>query len=209
MTYLQRADLERECGISRREVERWTKAGIIAPSSTSPGGHGRYTPADVRRVCLAKILRRHRASLPFIRKALPGLAAEQERLVARACGDTTVEDVTVESLMPQEIGSIGGYCLYFVQAWTGGPVAIGLVRELEKRLAQLQVGNAEELRLCAWARACAEIRTEVHERLVAAQLWVSGEWFHAVPGLAELARRLVDRQGGEMRFDLVSRAAPR
>jgi DNA-binding transcriptional MerR regulator len=58
MTALTVGDLERELGVSRRQLQYWRERDIVVPTVMTPGGHGRYTPSDVRRVRLALCFRK-------------------------------------------------------------------------------------------------------------------------------------------------------
>ncbi len=55
---LQTSDVERLTGASIRQLQHWREIGLVTASRMTPGGHGRYTPADVRKVQLALSLRR-------------------------------------------------------------------------------------------------------------------------------------------------------
>lgn len=47
MRLLTSGELARELGVSRSAVLKWTRAGLVTPEVTTPGGHHRY---DVERV---------------------------------------------------------------------------------------------------------------------------------------------------------------
>lgn len=68
-----------------------------------------------------------------------------------------------------------GSCVYFIQV-SSGPIKIGYAsRDVYERLANLQVGNHEEMRLLAVASGTAALERALHKRL--ARHCVRGEWF--------------------------------
>lgn len=65
--------------------------------------------------------------------------------------------------------------IYFVRRGDDGPVKIGSARNVTKRLNDLQVANAEPLRLLAVYTAPARFERELHDYLAADR--IGGEWF--------------------------------
>jgi excisionase family DNA binding protein len=45
---LTTGELARELGVSRSAILKWTRAGLITPGWTSPGGHHRWEVEKVR-----------------------------------------------------------------------------------------------------------------------------------------------------------------
>lgn len=69
--------------------------------------------------------------------------------------------------------------VYFIQAGAGGPIKIGVAKDVRRRIANLQISNAAELTLLrAFVGGEAEERV-LHERF--AEYRIAGEWFHAEP----------------------------
>jgi hypothetical protein len=65
--------------------------------------------------------------------------------------------------------------VYFIQAGVGGPIKIGCSADAASRLATLQVGNPEALRLLATAPGGFAEEATLHARFAAHRL--TGEWF--------------------------------
>lgn len=76
--------------------------------------------------------------------------------------------------------------LYFIQAGEGGPVKIGISETPVRRMANMQVGNHERLRLIAVARVPIDAESDLHARLV--KHHVHGEWFRPAPAVLEIAQ---------------------
>jgi len=71
------------------------------------------------------------------------------------------------------------YC-YFVQAGKRGPVKIGLCGNLKHRIAELQTGNAEELKIvfaikCKSRKMAEAVEWEFHRYFKSRH--IRGEWF--------------------------------
>lgn len=73
--------------------------------------------------------------------------------------------------------------VYFIQAGNG-PVKIGVAAESSKRLAELQTGNAETLRIIATIEGDYAREGKLHARFSDHRL--RGEWFNADPVLSVL-----------------------
>lgn len=74
--------------------------------------------------------------------------------------------------------------VYAVQGVSGGPIKIGWTQDLDRRLGELQTGNAQPLRVIA---ACVGRRVdeqELHVRF--AHLRLCGEWFKDDPELRKV-----------------------
>jgi hypothetical protein len=74
--------------------------------------------------------------------------------------------------------------LYFIQAGEGGPIKIGYSADPQERLAMLQVGNHEELRLLAainYSTGSLGNKTAAHQESVFHRVFnvarIRGEWF--------------------------------
>jgi DNA-binding Xre family transcriptional regulator len=66
--------------------------------------------------------------------------------------------------------------VYFVQAGHGGPIKIGLAKDVGCRVANMQTGNPKKLRVIGTIPAASEhIEAELHRRFQAG--CVGGEWF--------------------------------
>lgn len=77
--------------------------------------------------------------------------------------------------------------VYFIQSGDAGPIKIGFTSGCPlDRMANLQTGCPDELRLVAHARGTADDERELHKRF--AHLRLRGEWFQAKPELVEFIR---------------------
>jgi hypothetical protein len=65
--------------------------------------------------------------------------------------------------------------IYAIQAGVGGPIKFGVARDPKARMAELQTGNASELRLLATVNIHSEKESLVHRHLRDCR--VRGEWF--------------------------------
>lgn len=74
--------------------------------------------------------------------------------------------------------------IYLIQSGEGGPIKIGISRDVEDRLAQLQTSHHERLRLLATANGTEDDERELHRRFHRAHK--SGEWFRPVPEILAL-----------------------
>lgn len=82
--------------------------------------------------------------------------------------------------------------IYFVCTGNGGPVKIGWSLHPERRLAMLQVGNPERLKLLGAVAGTREDERRIHDAL--APEHILGEWFF--PGTSDpqaLVERLRER----------------
>lgn len=66
-------------------------------------------------------------------------------------------------------------CIYFIQSGTDGPIKIGIARDPNGRLRELQTANAHSLVLLALFVGTEETESELHARFASARL--EGEWF--------------------------------
>jgi DNA-binding transcriptional MerR regulator len=84
-------------GISRRQLQYWAQTNLVAPSSQTPGGHGRYTFEDLVALKAAKRLidagvsvQRIRRSIAKLRGMLPSVQRPLAELVLVATGDVVL-----------------------------------------------------------------------------------------------------------------------
>jgi DNA-binding transcriptional MerR regulator len=83
--------------ISRRQLHYWARTDFVAPSSSTPGGHARYTFDDLVALKTAKRLidsgvsvQRIRASIRALRGMLPTVRRPLAELVLVATGDVVL-----------------------------------------------------------------------------------------------------------------------
>ena len=81
-------------GVTRRQLQYWAKTGLVRPSATTPGGHHRYSFADLVAVKAARRLidagvsvQRIRRCLEALAQRLPQIDRPLEQLVIVATGD--------------------------------------------------------------------------------------------------------------------------
>jgi DNA-binding transcriptional MerR regulator len=84
-------------GISRRQLQYWSKTDLIRPSAQTPGGHGRYSFEDLVALKAAKRLinagvsvQRIRSSIRALRRMLPTVRRPLAELVLVATGDVVL-----------------------------------------------------------------------------------------------------------------------
>jgi DNA-binding transcriptional MerR regulator len=84
-------------GISRRQLQYWAQTDLISPSETTPGGHRRYSFADLVALKATKRLidagvsvQRIRTSIQALRKTLPNVERPLSELVLVATGDVVL-----------------------------------------------------------------------------------------------------------------------
>ena len=84
-------------GISRRQLQYWSQTDLIAPSSQTPGGHGRYSFQDLVALKAAKRLidagvsvQGIRKSIGALRQILPTVRRPLAELVLVATGDVVL-----------------------------------------------------------------------------------------------------------------------
>lgn len=109
---LATGDVVRVIGVSRRQLQYWAETGLVAPSACTPGGHRRYTFADLVALKAAKQLidagvsvQRIRSSLGALRRILPQVRHPLSELVLVATGDVVLvlrEGSAFEALSGQE-----------------------------------------------------------------------------------------------------------
>ncbi len=75
--------------------------------------------------------------------------------------------------------------VYFIQSGDAGPIKIGLAWDAHKRLAALQTGHPEELRLLGTIPGNAEVERRLHDRF--SHCRIRGEWFAPDPELIRAA----------------------
>lgn len=99
-------------GISRRQLQYWAQTDLVVPSAKTPGGHHRYSFADLVALKAAKRLidagvsvQRIRSSIQSLRRALPGIDHPLSELVLVATGDVVLVfrgDSVFEAISGQE-----------------------------------------------------------------------------------------------------------
>jgi DNA-binding transcriptional MerR regulator len=84
-------------GISRRQLQYWARTDLVAPSSQTPGGHGRYTFQDLVALKAAKRLidagvsvQRIRRSMRALQRILPTVRRPLAEMVLVATGDVVL-----------------------------------------------------------------------------------------------------------------------
>ena len=90
-------DVVRAIGLSRRQLQYWAKTGLVVPSARTPGGHHRYTFADLVALKATKRLidagvsvQRIRRTVEALSRRLPSIARPLKDLVIVATGDVLV-----------------------------------------------------------------------------------------------------------------------
>jgi DNA-binding transcriptional MerR regulator len=111
-TQLATGDVVRVIGVSRRQLQYWAETGLVAPSARTPGGHRRYTFADLVALKATKQLidagvsvQRIRSSLGSLKRTLPQVRHPLSELVLVATGDVVLvlrEGSAFEALSGQE-----------------------------------------------------------------------------------------------------------
>jgi len=93
----QTRDVVQLLGISRRQLQYWAQTGLVAPSAHTPGGHGRYSFADLVALKTAKRLidagvsvQGLRRSITALRRILPSVEQPLSELVLVATGDVVL-----------------------------------------------------------------------------------------------------------------------
>ena len=109
---LATGDVVRVIGVSRRQLQYWAETELVAPSARTPGGHRRYTFADLVALKAAKQLidagvsvQRIRSSVGALRRILPQVRHPLSELVLVATGDVVLvlrEGSAFEALSGQE-----------------------------------------------------------------------------------------------------------
>jgi DNA-binding transcriptional MerR regulator len=99
-------------GISRRQLQYWAQTELVGPSATTPGGHRRYSFADLVALKATKRLidagvsvQRIRASIQALRRTLPEVERPLSELVLVATGDVVLvfrEGTAFEAVTGQE-----------------------------------------------------------------------------------------------------------
>lgn len=82
--------------------------------------------------------------------------------------------------------------VYFVQQGDSGAIKIGCSKDPTKRLATLQCGHSEHLRMLTCAPGTQQQERALHDRF--AHLRVSGEWFRPGDDLLAYIRLVTDRR---------------
>lgn len=99
-------------GISRRQLQYWAQTDLVQPSATTPGGHRRYSFADLVALKTTKRLldagvsiQRIRSSIRALRQRLPAVERPLSELVLVATGDVVLvfhEGSAFEAVSGQE-----------------------------------------------------------------------------------------------------------
>ncbi len=82
--------------------------------------------------------------------------------------------------------------VYFVQAIAGGPIKIGMARDVVSRLNHLQVASPVKLALLGTIPGGRAVERRLHEKFSANRL--HGEWFTPTRELLEYVRRVTGKQ---------------
>ena len=82
--------------------------------------------------------------------------------------------------------------IYFIQSENGGNIKIGVSRDVESRLKQLQTSNSEKLKVTNVIPGGFEKEKELHEKFKSIN--IEGEWFKATQKLAEMAKAIPIRK---------------
>lgn len=77
--------------------------------------------------------------------------------------------------------------VYFIQCGPGGPIKIGVARNVKKRMAQLQTGQPYTLELLATMPGNVTVEQRLHLKLRAHRM--SGEWFEPHENVLAEVRR--------------------
>jgi hypothetical protein len=113
--------------------------------------------------------------------------------------------------------------VYFIQAGEGGPVKIGFANNPYERVAGLQTGHPEVLRLRAIMPGSAADEAALHQRFSGTR--IRGEWFEPCQSIMEIIAQypvdhsahrrasqdfpIIEKLGGrETAFELLQKAAP-
>jgi DNA-binding transcriptional MerR regulator len=95
--FFQTRDVVQLLEISRRQLQYWAQTDLIAPSTQTPGGHGRYSFEDLVALKAAKRLidagvsvQRIRRSIGALRRILPTVRRPLAELVLVATGDVVL-----------------------------------------------------------------------------------------------------------------------
>lgn len=99
-------------GISRRQLQYWAQTDLVAPSAKTPGGHRRYSFADLVALKATKRLidggvsvQRIRKSIQALRKSLPDIERPLSDLVLVTTGDVVLafhEGAAFDAISGQE-----------------------------------------------------------------------------------------------------------
>ena len=82
--------------------------------------------------------------------------------------------------------------VYFVQAGWNGPIKIGFSDDVDKRIAGLQTGNPEELRLLLVVPGTMGTEAAMHEQFAAARIRPTSEWFNATKELLSFVGQTIE-----------------
>jgi DNA-binding transcriptional MerR regulator len=114
-------------GISRRQLQYWAQTDLVIPSVKTPGGHHRYSFADLVALKATKRLidsgvsvQRIRESIRSLRRILPEVERPLSELVLVATGDVVLvflNDSVFEAVSGQEwVFEVSGFQRE-VEAW--------------------------------------------------------------------------------------------
>ncbi len=111
-SYFQTRDVVDILGISRRQLQYWAQTDLVRPSAATPGGHRRYSFADLVALKATKRLidagvsvQRIRTSIRSLRERLPQIDRPLSELVLVATGDVVLvfhEGAAFEAVSGQE-----------------------------------------------------------------------------------------------------------
>ena len=116
-------------GISRRQLQYWSQTDLVVPSSSTPGGHSRYTFGDLIALKTAKRLidagvsvQRIRKSIRKLRKILPTVRRPLAELTLVATGDVVLafrDGTAFDAISGQEWVFEIGQFRREIDAWKG------------------------------------------------------------------------------------------
>jgi DNA-binding transcriptional MerR regulator len=96
-TQFRTRDVIQILGISRRQLQYWSRTGLAVPSAQTPGGHSRYSFEDLVALKAAKRLidagvsvQRIRKSIAALQKLLPTVRRPLAETILVATGDVVL-----------------------------------------------------------------------------------------------------------------------
>lgn len=122
------------------------------------------------------------AGTPIALETIGVIVVLDEREIATPC-EWCIRCRTLGELAAAHTGS----WVYFIRAGKG-PIKIGRSVNVGSRIATMQTGNAEELRVVARMPGGAAIESMLHARFAAARM--RGEWFQPTPDLLALVAEI-------------------
>lgn len=106
---------------------------------------------------------------------LLGDEQQTEREANRPKPDDFKKAVKLVVLRDSAMGDASGSSVYFVQQGANGPIKIGVSRDVQARLTQLQTSSAHPLQLLVSVAGGSALEADLHKQFEADRL--HGEWF--------------------------------